>query len=233
MDKSIIVRMDDILERNPFLPMHKVVCKILREDIVSCKLLPEERLKEMECANRFGVSRTTIRRAFETLLSEGLIVQHGKCGLKVIASLSNDDYLQLVDMRKILDGAACQYAAYNRTYQDLTNMSNYISMADTTNIKTFYEADEAFHKAIYVATKNRYFLKAYRMLNIDLARSKMYDIINGIITLEEKQFIINEHKNIYNSIRNSNSQDAYKYGQKHVEIMMRTIERASINGSVK
>lgn len=63
-----------ILRRNAPTPLHTQICEALRQQIQSTKLNPGESFpSERELAERYGVSRMTVRQALHRLRQEGLI----------------------------------------------------------------------------------------------------------------------------------------------------------------
>lgn len=63
-----------ILRRNAPTPLHTQICEALRQQIQSTKLQPGETFpSERELAERYGVSRMTVRQALHRLRQEGLI----------------------------------------------------------------------------------------------------------------------------------------------------------------
>src|SRR3954452_721238 len=60
------------IERPPTLSQH--VVQILRDDILSGRLAPGERLTESTIMARTGVSRTPVREGLRDLEAEGLVV---------------------------------------------------------------------------------------------------------------------------------------------------------------
>lgn len=78
------------------LPLHLVISETLRSRIIEGKYRPGEQLpSEFQLVAEFGASRTTIRRALNNLVSQGLVTSHqGKGvlvteGRKVTYSLTN------------------------------------------------------------------------------------------------------------------------------------------------
>src|SRR5262245_16098065 len=57
----------------------------LRGAILSGKLQPGERLKEVQLSQDLGVSRPTLREAIYQLIHEGLLVQEAYKGVTVVA----------------------------------------------------------------------------------------------------------------------------------------------------
>ncbi|MEO6625350.1 MAG: GntR family transcriptional regulator, partial [Burkholderiaceae bacterium] len=54
-------------------PLHEEVTNRIRDMIVESRLVPGERIQEMQLAQQLGVSRTPIREALKVLTSEGLV----------------------------------------------------------------------------------------------------------------------------------------------------------------
>jgi DNA-binding GntR family transcriptional regulator len=54
-------------------PLHNEIVRILRQEIISAKWLPGQRLPESLLCERFGVSRTPLRDALKVLTGEGLV----------------------------------------------------------------------------------------------------------------------------------------------------------------
>ncbi len=217
--------MDDYKEKykqktseNPFLPAHEVVKEVLRDDICTCVIQPGERLKEVEVAKVFGVSRTTVRRAFETLLAEEWLVHNGKQGVKV-TPLSLKQYKDLIELRSWLDSFAGKLAAARRTKKDLSKLNRHVLVPDSADYLEFYRTDVAFHKAIYYASGNDYLISIYEHISFDLSRVKSF-IAGGSLTLDDKHRVNEEHAKIYNAIREQDGKAAFICSQKHAKMVL-------------
>jgi len=79
----------------------------LRDDIVRGRLLPGSRLKDAELAERFGVSRNTLRDAVRTLVSDGLVVTRVNAGSSVRV-LTEDDARDIYGVRRALETSAIE-----------------------------------------------------------------------------------------------------------------------------
>ena len=71
----------------------------LRSEILSGSFQPREPLREVQFADRFGVSRARIRRAFQQLVQEGLLVSKPNHGTMVAPHPSEDVWGLLVPVR--------------------------------------------------------------------------------------------------------------------------------------
>lgn len=122
-----------------------------------------KRVREEEVAEGLGVSRTPVREALWRLQSSGLLeLAHGK-GLSV-SVISRRQFLELFDMREVLEGAAARFAAQHASESEVSRLQKLL--ADSL----LYESDplkmaalnRVFHHAIYDAAHNRYLLGSLR-----------------------------------------------------------------------
>jgi GntR family transcriptional regulator, carbon starvation induced regulator len=74
----------------------------LREDIVSCRLMPGEPLKFEQLRTNFSVSFSTLREALMALVADGLVVAEGQRGFHV-APASLADLLDVTDVRVMVE----------------------------------------------------------------------------------------------------------------------------------
>lgn len=83
----------------------QIGCSIVREDIV-----PGDRLREVELADSFEVSRATVRDALRILESRGLVTIASQRGAHV-TSMTEDELADIFDIRAALLGLASGSAA--------------------------------------------------------------------------------------------------------------------------
>jgi DNA-binding GntR family transcriptional regulator len=75
----------------------------IRGLIIDRVLLPGEKVRQIELAERLGVSRSPLREALRTLESEGVVTYETNRGY-VIARLGEEDLIQIFRMRGLLEG---------------------------------------------------------------------------------------------------------------------------------
>jgi DNA-binding GntR family transcriptional regulator len=75
----------------------------IRGLIVDRVLLPGEKIRQVELAERIGVSRSPLREALRTLESEGVVTYEINRGY-VVARLDDEDLAQIFQMRSMLEG---------------------------------------------------------------------------------------------------------------------------------
>lgn len=130
----------------------------LRFAIVRGELRPNERLIEMDLAERFEVSRTPVRESLQRLAVDGLVVP-AKRGW-VVRELALDEIREIYEVREALEGRASALAAERATAEQRENIlalveSRHVAPGEnrTGGVKMVYDND-AFHSAIINACGN-------------------------------------------------------------------------------
>lgn len=118
-------------------------------------LLPGTQLKEVQLANRFGVSRTPIRDALSRLEDLGLAERVNR-GLEV-RGLDPEQVIQVYDMRILLEVEASGQAAQNRNLNDILTLEALLerdrSLENPTDAELI-QTNLEFHRAVWKATQN-------------------------------------------------------------------------------
>ena len=146
--------------------------------------LPAER----QLAERFGVSRGSVRDAFRTLETIGLLVtRHGQgtfpqeldvdrlvAPLASVLSYRHDLQDELLDVRRMFEPAVARVAAARATDEDLADLRRILD-AQRRKLKTGRSAiveDTAFHAIVARATRNRVVVNIMATLNDLLVESR-------------------------------------------------------------
>jgi DNA-binding GntR family transcriptional regulator len=130
----------------------------LRDAILDGRLGGGARLRQIELADRLGISRTPIREALGRLQQEGLIELLPRGGLRV-TQLNADEAVELYDLREVLDGLAARLAAGRadaaalaRVERALSRMAECVARGDPG---PWFKAHVAFHEEIVRIAGNR------------------------------------------------------------------------------
>ena len=93
----------------------------LREEIVTGRLQPNERLLELDLSKRLGVGRAAIRTALVRLESEGLVERERHRGAKV-RLVDEREAVEILEARAMLEGLAARHAAGRATVEDVAQL---------------------------------------------------------------------------------------------------------------
>jgi DNA-binding GntR family transcriptional regulator len=99
----------------PTLPLQ--IAERIGEAVIDEQFAPGERLKEVDLASAFGVSRTTVREALRILESRGLVRILPQRGAQV-TQLSRRELENLFEIRAVLLGLAARDAARHHQASD-------------------------------------------------------------------------------------------------------------------
>lgn len=91
-------------------PLRVIVYEELKMRILKGEIAPGQRLMEVETSEELGVSRTPVREAIKKLEKEGLVVVEPRRGTYA-AQISDNDLIEILEVRESLEALAAQYAA--------------------------------------------------------------------------------------------------------------------------
>lgn len=196
------------------ITLRKQVADALREAILSGELRPGEKLREVDLANRFGVSRNPIREAIGELEQQGLIVARPNRG-KTVVSPTNEDLRQAYQVRACLELLALRLAWEHITDRRLAKMRQLVElMKKTTHDQTLSHVarhgrlnilDAQFHQLLIEATENKTLIRAWKTASPwalgfirDLERERIEERIGNWIVKDPHEDLMNalEQKNL-------------------------------------
>ncbi len=186
----------------------------LENDIIQGVYVKGEILTELKLAEQLGVSRTPIREALRRLEQERLITDAGK-GSRVIG-ISEDDVLDIMNIREHMEGLATYYATLNITKEGLQELKHIIDLMDfyydKWDVEHLRRADDDFHDAICRLSKRTVIKDTLVPLHRKTRRYRkiaMEDKARATCTLQE-------HHEIYDAIAAGDAEKARKLATDHI-----------------
>ena len=186
----------------------------LENDIIQGVYPKGEILTELKLAEQLGVSRTPIREALRRLEQERLIIDAGK-GSRVIG-ISEDDVLDIMNIREHAEGLATYYATLNMTKDGLQELKHIVDLMDfyfdKWDVEHLRRADDDFHDAICRLSKRTVIKDTLVPLHRKTRRYRkiaMEDKARATCTLQE-------HHEIYDAIAAGDAEQARKLATDHI-----------------
>ena len=186
----------------------------LENDIIQGVYPKGEILTELKLAEQLGVSRTPIREALRRLEQERLITDAGK-GSRVIG-ISEDDVLDIMNIREHAEGLATYYATINMTKDGLVELKHIVDLMDfyyeKWDVEHLRRADDDFHDAICRLSKRAVIKDTLVPLHRKTRRYRK-------IAMEDKQratCTLQEHLEIFDAIAAGNAERARKLATQHI-----------------
>ena len=110
-----------LLIKRKSMTLREKACDALRKAISEHRFPPGTRLVERELCEQLGVSRTSVREALRHLESEHLIEMVPHKG-PVVATLTQEEIIEIYDVRCLLEGRACEMFAQTATEEHIDQL---------------------------------------------------------------------------------------------------------------
>lgn len=197
-------------------------------------LLPGTQLKEVQLANRFGVSRTPVRDALSRLEDLGLAERVNR-GLEV-RGLDPEQVIQVYDMRILLEVEASGQAAQNRNLNDILTLEALLERDRSLEKPTDAELIQTnleFHRAVWKASQNP--------VLIDLLERLMTHLVHAptsTLSVDDRQNeALNEHAKLIEAISDRDTAAARDIANQHFstarEIRMNLLRKAALRDATQ
>jgi GntR family transcriptional regulator, transcriptional repressor for pyruvate dehydrogenase complex len=198
---------------------YRHVFTVIKEEIVSGSLKPGDRLpSENDLCLRLDIGRSAVREGLRELEALGLVqTVSGKRGgrfvkevnpdfiveaLGLVLQLNHVSFEQFMDARKVIESAAAEMAAFQRTPEDLGEMLRTLTLMRQSVDKReiFFKRNYAFHKAMVAASHNT------MLFFIIQALQKLVFNYFDFFTLDKIEidtaYVYELHHEIYRAIKN-------------------------------
>lgn len=140
----------------------------VREDIITSRLHPGEKLRIEHLRNRYGIGTSPLREALSRLVSEGLVTAEGQRGFWV-PPVSVEDYADIVETRVVLESYALHESILRgddewegrvvATYHNLRKIEQRLIVEPENFFPDWWERNHLFHDALIAACPLRWLLK--------------------------------------------------------------------------
>ena len=176
------------------------IYRILKEEILTLKILPGNKISENDICERFGVSRTPVRSAFQRLDTEGLIT----------VAPYKSTFAALLDFEQIEQMIYMRYAIETAVLKD------FIEVVDPMTIEKiryrirqqevlisgdftpdqFYVLDSKMHNIWFAFMHKDGLWEFIQRAQVDYTRFRMLDIV----AVKNFKQIITEHHELFDAI---------------------------------
>jgi GntR family transcriptional repressor for pyruvate dehydrogenase complex len=193
-----------------------------------------------ELAKAFQVGVSTVREALSALKATGWVdIRHGS-GTYVSAQLPQeqeaapvdpfyvtDSLRDMLEVRKYIESGCAALAARRRTEQDVEELEGILRRMENAlgDEKRSEEADIAFHMRIAAASNNPLLVHMMESL-----RERLHEHMKDSRRLwffaerSSAEQLLNEHRGIFESIRDADETEAARRMLQHIEKVERTVQ---------
>jgi DNA-binding GntR family transcriptional regulator len=147
--------------------------RILKEGIITCELLPGNRLSQSHLSRRLEIGMTPIRDALQRLALEGFVEAVPRHGY-IVTPVDVTYVAEIFEMRQIMEQSAVRLAMERASDKDLIYIREmadfeYVFKERETYLK-FLERNAGFHLAIAELTGNSRLVNMLDKLLIEMTR---------------------------------------------------------------
>lgn len=148
--------------------MRQRAADVLRSAIVSGRLRPGDKLKELELAEQLGISRAPVREALRQLEHEGLVASLPYRATEVLGISQEEITEVLVPIRLTLETFAFRRALPLLTSDDLAVLEVFVQSmrraAGDADLDALAEADVQFHELVIERSGQPHCLQIWRSI---------------------------------------------------------------------
>lgn len=150
------------MEKITFQTKSDFIYQELKQDIISGRYKPRERIVISSVAKKFGTSDIPVREALKQLESEGLIKNTPHVGA-VVTSFDFDDIQKIFQVRTVLEGMAAREAAKNINSSEIKSLEKSVAQMkkaiESGHFFSLTQINLAYHQTIYSVSGNEYLNK--------------------------------------------------------------------------
>lgn len=212
-----------------------VVEEVLKA-IETGRFKPGEKIpSEKVLTKEFGVSRTTLREAFQKLEAMGKmsirqgdgtylnekIPSHLYTHLKSAFLFSDTDVTMFLEARECLEMFAAQLAANRATEEDIAKLNEILRLQEENlhDKEKFSEFDFKFHQVLLEASKNPILIQFWNLI-LGLIRVEL-DRITGLPGITEQAW--KDHKRIAKAIAQKEARRAQTVMREHLSLVQGSV----------
>jgi DNA-binding GntR family transcriptional regulator len=196
--------------------IRKKVYTYVREQILSGRIAPNQRLIETKIAQEIGTSRTPVREALHNLEMEGLIQAIPRIGYRV-KGISAEEVEEICEIRSIIEGLAARWAmekASPKAIKELKkNIALTIAKISKREIRAFIDLDTQFHEIIARCSGSTRLLELSQTLRGHMLRYRVQSIFSEETVLQA----LKGHQRILEAIEKGNPNEVSLAVQVHLE----------------
>jgi DNA-binding GntR family transcriptional regulator len=188
----------------------------LREDILSERLRPGEKLSEQRVCDAYNVSRTPVREALSRLAAEGLLEIIPNRGAFVLG-FSRKDMEEIFALRELYELQAVRWAIDRITESRLAELEDILEFmefyTEKGDVKKLTEINTNFHQFIYAASECRMIRNILSSYQIYIRHSRLTKAYSET----ELSAIFTEHRRVCDAFFAADAEEGARAMRDHIE----------------
>jgi DNA-binding GntR family transcriptional regulator len=189
--------------------------EIIRDDIISGRLKPNERLVVADLAERHGTSTNPVREVLQLLRGEGYVVFSPNGGARV-RPIDHDFVRNIYEISALIEPMLTRWFVGMATHEDIAELERIENLIEANNFADpilHSGLDVQFHTVVYQRHYNRYAAEIWwKHREVLRAVSQRYNT-----TLIRRAQVVREHRELIQFIKAGEADKAASIVAQHVE----------------
>ena len=212
--------------------IRKRIHEHLREELLSGKLPPHQRLIEAKIAKEIGTSRTPVREALHSLELEGLIESIPRVGY-VVRLIGEEEVEEICQIRAVIEGLAARWAIRKDRDELIRELGTNISSCEEKvlngDVRFFVESDAQFHEILCRFSGSKRLLELAQTFRHHMLRYRR----QSIYVKDNVLRAIEGHKGILVAIKKADQEEIDRAIRDHLEQSKKDIVRYAVREDVQ
>jgi DNA-binding GntR family transcriptional regulator len=190
---------------------------ILKNMIISRKLLPGDKIPQEKLAQDLGISRTPLVSALKYLEKEKLVEAIPRRGFYV-RLFTKEEMISIFELREVLEGLAARRAARNISDPQIDKLQGFFKqfegLRDITDFRAYSREDRRFHNFVTDIGAKEFLKSILENYNII---SYSYQLVSSEGLVRPPNETIQEHKAMIEAISNKDADSAEDLMRQHLK----------------
>jgi DNA-binding GntR family transcriptional regulator len=191
------------------------VYELIRDEIITGHLKPNERLVVAELAQRHGTSSNPVREALQLLRGEGFVVIAPNRGARV-RPIDQDFVRDIYEIGVLIEPALTRWFVSMATGEDIAELERIQTLIEDNNFADplkHSELDTAFHTIMYQRHYNRHAAELWwKHREVLRAVSRRFNF-----TLARRATVLREHRDLIEFVKAGEADKAAELVARHVD----------------
>lgn len=190
---------------------------ILKNMIISRRLLPGDKIPQEKLAQDLGISRTPLVSALKYLEKEKLVEAIPRKGFYV-RLFTKEEMISIFELREVLEGLAARRAARNISDAQINKLQDFFrqfkGLTDITDIRAYAKEDRRFHNFITEIGAKKFLKSILENYNI-ISYSYQLVTFEGLVRTPNET--IHEHQAMIEAISSKDEDLAEDIMRQHLK----------------
>ena len=204
----------------------RITCD-LRDDILSLKLVPGDKLSELKIAARYNCSRIPVREAFLSLCMEGCMESVPQVG-SFVSHINREKLEQLRYVRECLETRVMVDGMKSGCFDSLIpslqqNIDRQAKLYAEKDYRSVHLLDDDFHNTFYDSADKSFVRNYMGINNPDYARARYLSLVYD----DHPEILIHQHQVILDAVRTHNEDSLIVAMREHLTNIYRVLPTCS------